>query len=100
MELRFFVKLLVLGGELLFGVVLPAIYILVFRDPDVLHTCEAADPNTGWLERCPKSVLGLSLGLAACGVLALPMAIQGVVPLFGRVVDGWAGAASTILGAA
>jgi hypothetical protein len=71
-----------LGGG---GVALPALFVRAYHDPAILDTCAARDPSPDWTARCPLPVLGLSLGLAACGLFALPLALHAVVPFFGIV---------------
>jgi hypothetical protein len=88
--------LLFTGG---IGVLLPATFVWVYRDPDLLRTCEAHDPRPAWTERCPASVLGLSVGLAACAVLALPMLARPVVPFFDRLLTGWRAGLLLVAGA-
>jgi hypothetical protein len=85
----FIVKAAILTFECLFGVLLPALFVAAYRDQDLLLTCQAHDPNPGWADRCPPTVLGLSLGLGACAVLGLPIALRAEAPLFGQLVRGW-----------
>ena len=92
------VRIVLLGAVALFGVALPALFILVYRDRYLQMTCEVYDPECAWTERCPPAVLGLSIGLGACGVLALPLALRPVVPLFGWLVTGWPAALLLLLG--
>jgi len=93
------VKLGLLGVGALFGVVLPALFVLVYQDRYLHMTCEVYDPESAWTERCPPAVLGLSVGLGACGVMALPMILRPVVPFFGWLATGWAGAGLLLIGA-
>jgi hypothetical protein len=81
------------------GVVLPALFVWVYQDRNLLRTCEATHPSPTWTERCPIVVLGLSLGLAAFSVLALATAVRPVVPWFGRLITGWPGSWITLAGA-
>jgi hypothetical protein len=90
---------LVWGLASLGAVLLPALSIWVYSDRDLRATCEAADPRRVWTDRCPPSVLGLSLGFAACGLMALLSLVRPAVPLFGRVVTGRPGAACLTLSA-
>jgi len=92
------VKSAVVLAVLVVGVLIPAAFVLVYRDPDVRRTCEQHDPQPSWTERCPASVLGLSVGLAACAALGLPMALQPAVPLFGTLVGGWPGGILVLIG--
>jgi len=92
------VKLLGLGLTAVFGVVVPAVFVWTYNDRNLRLTCEAEHPSPDWTERCPPSALGLSVGLGACGVLALPMALRPAVPLFGMLSTGWPGALLLIAG--
>jgi len=82
------------------GVLIPAAFVVVYRDPDAQRTCEHHDPRPSWTERCPASVLGLSVGLAACAALGVPMALQPAVPMFGTLVGGWPGGILILSGSA
>ncbi len=93
------IKVILLGAGALFGVILPALYVLVYQDRYLRMTCEVYDPECAWTERCPPAVLGLSVGLGACGVIAVPLALHPVVPLFGWLATGWAGAGLSLIGA-
>ena len=94
-----FVRLVVLGIIAFGGVLLPASFVWAYRDPDVQRTCERNDPRPAWTERCPTPVLGLSVGLGALAVLGLPMLARPVVPFFGLLLGGWAGALAIVVGA-
>jgi hypothetical protein len=76
------VMLAALGGG---GVALPALFVWAYQDPAILDTCARRHPAADWTADCPVPVLGLSLGLAACGLFALPLALHAVVPFFGIV---------------
>jgi hypothetical protein len=89
------------GLVVAFGVALPAAFVWVYRDPAVLRTCERFDPRPSWTERCPRSVLGLSVSFAVLAVTSLPLALgHPVVPLFGRIVTGRPAALLLLLAAA
>ncbi len=81
------------------GVLLPIVYIRVYRDHDLVRTCEAADPDPSWTERCPPRLLGLSVGLYACAVLMVAGSLQAVIPAFGRLIGGLAGGVLMCVGA-
>jgi hypothetical protein len=89
-------RLAVLGGTAVLGVLLPALFVWAYRDPHVTATCRAHDPVERWTERCPQRVLGLSVGLAACAVFLVPLAVRPAVPWFGWLVAGWPGALLTL----
>jgi hypothetical protein len=93
------VRLVAVGIVGFGGVLLPAVFVWAYRDPDVQRTCERDDPTPAWTERCPTPVLGLSVALAALAALALPMLARPVVPLFGLILVGWAGALVLVAGA-
>jgi hypothetical protein len=92
------VTLVVSGLTALCGVVLPALFVWTYNDRNLRLTCESTHPAPDWTERCPPSALGLSVGLGACGVLALPMALRPTVPLFGRLLTGGPAALLLIAG--
>jgi hypothetical protein len=93
------VKLVLMIGTAVFGVAVPALFVWAYHDRGVRLTCEAHDPRPDWTERCPPAVLGLSLGLGACGILALLTALRPVVPLFGALLTGAPAVASLLAGA-
>jgi hypothetical protein len=90
-ELASGVRTAVLGVLLAGGVLLPVLFVWVYRDEQLQRTCERYDPRPSWTERCPASVLGLSLLLWAAAALMLPLAVRPAVPLFGLLVTGWPG---------
>jgi len=75
-------------------VALPAAFVLFYRSPDVAATCRARDPNPSWVDDCPPHLVSLVLvyALGAVSVLTVP-AYGFVLPVFGVVLDGAAGAA-------
>ena len=91
-------RLLTLGLLAVAGVVLPALFVWVYNDRDLQRTCETHDPVVRWTERCPPAVLGLSVAMAASGVLGLVMALRPAVPLFGTMLTGWPAAAALVAG--
>jgi hypothetical protein len=93
------VKAFLMVVAAVFGLVVPALFVWAYHDRHVQLTCEAHDPEPSWTERCPPVVLGLSVGLGACGVLTLLMVLRPAVPLFGRLVTGRAGALWSVAGA-
>jgi hypothetical protein len=96
-EIQSVLKLVVLALGVGVGILLPGVFIYIYRDHDLRLTCEAHDPRPGWADRCSGPVLGLSLSLAALAVLAVPLALTPAVPLFGLLVTGWPGAGLTLL---
>jgi hypothetical protein len=83
-------------GTSLLGVALPALFLWAYYDDNVPLTCDSHDPKPDWTRNCPPPVLGLSVGLGACGVIGLLMVLRPVVPLFGRLVTGWPAALSLV----
>jgi hypothetical protein len=93
------VKIVMMVGTALFGVVVPALFVWTYNDRHLRLTCEAHDPDPDWTERCPPAVLGLSVSMGACGVITVLMALRPAVPLFGRLVTGWPAVLSLLVGA-
>jgi len=86
---------LVLLGVLGFVyVILPAAFVVFYRSPQVAATCRARDPRPQWTDDLPRRLLTLAIvwALAAVSVLLMP-AYGFVVPFFGVVLSGAAGAA-------
>jgi hypothetical protein len=86
----------ILGGILLLGVATPGAFIWAYRDQDLQRTCEAHNPRPDWTAYCAPSVLGLSVALAASGVLAALGALRPALPLFGSLWTGWPGALALV----
>lgn len=74
-------------------ILLPLAFVLFYRSPDVVATCEARDPRRSWVDDCPSPVVSLVLvyAIGAVSCLAAP-AYNFAFPLFGFVADGWIGA--------
>jgi hypothetical protein len=88
-EVLVFVKLFVVGLEVAGGVLLPGLFVAVYQDGQLRRTLESHDGLPGWTDSCPLPVLGVSVGLGAAAVSALPTAIYAAAPVFGRIVTGW-----------
>ncbi len=82
------------------GILLPILFILAYRSPEVQTACDRHDPRPSWSDRCPSSVLVLSIALLAAAVFSLPMVLRPVVPLFGRLATGRMGLLSLVGGIA
>jgi len=98
-ELLLILKVVMLGATFVAGIAAPALFIAAYQPRDVANTLDLhdrSDPSTD----CPAAVLALAAGLGLAAVLALPMALLPVVPLFGFLVTGYAGSALMLLGAA
>lgn len=94
------VKLAAWMAILIGGLLIPGCFVWAYRGPDVQWTFEQRDRDPSWTDRCPSPVLGLSIALGACGIVALPTALRPAVPLFGRIWSGPGAAMLTLLGAA
>jgi len=94
-----FVRIVAWMVVLLGGVLTPSCLIWVYHSADVRWTLEQHDPEPGWTDRCPAPVLGMAIGLAAAGVVALPTAFKPALPLFGHVLSGMGGTLLTLFGA-
>lgn len=93
-------KVIVLAATAVGGILLPALFVLAYRDREIMDTCRLHDPDPAWTERCPPQPLGLSVGLGLVAILALPLALKPAVPLFGAMITGWGGSILTLAGAA
>ena len=89
-----------LGMLLVMYILIPGAFVLFYRSPHVRATCEARDPKVRWTDRCPLPVLGLSLALGfwALGMLSMGL-YNWVLPFFGLLLSGWAGAAVVLASA-
>jgi hypothetical protein len=93
-------KLILLIVVVTFGVigllyvVLPGLFVLFYRSPDVAATCRARNPQPHWFDECPRRVVTLAVvwALAAVSVLLMP-AYDFFFPIFGVALTGAAGAA-------
>lgn len=83
-------RLLPLGAALLLSLgVLPALALVFYRSRAVKAVFETRDPHRYWTERVPFSVLALLLLLVILiGVLHLAIFLQGLFPVFGRLLLG------------
>lgn len=85
----------------IFGIGLPAVFVLFYRSPHVKATCEARDPRPRWTDRLPLPVLSLVLlhGFGAVTVLGSAVG-YGALVVFGHLVSGaWAWLLSVALAA-
>jgi len=99
-EVATVVRWLTIGFTVSGGVLLPLIFFWAYRDPGIQATCEHHDPRPSWSDRCPPTVLGLSAALLAAALFSLPMLLRPVVPLFGWLATGPAGAITLLAGVA
>ncbi len=79
-------------------VVLPGLFVLFYRSPEVAATCHARDPRPQWVDACPRRLLTLMVvwALLAISVLLMP-AYNFLFPLFGAALTGAAGAVGWLL---
>ena len=98
--LAIFMECVMIGSIVVFGVLLPGVLLLFYGNRNVQATCELRDPKVHWTDRCPLPVLALSL---VFGLMAASMPMMGffgwLMPFFGHVLNGWAGAAVAIIAA-
>lgn len=78
-------------------VVLPGIFLLLYRGEDVRATVEAADPVPRWTDRCPLPVLALVVMLGYSSLGCLFMLAYPLFPFFGVFLTGPAAVVLAIL---
>jgi len=79
---------------------LPLFFILAYSGRHVKHTFATRHPEPGWVDRCPASVLVLSLLMALFGLVQLAGSWSGFNVLFGVPLQGPAAVAvNLVLGA-
>jgi hypothetical protein len=90
---RAIVMVVTIGFLGVFFVIVPAAFVLFYRSANVKATVEALDPQPRWTDACPLPVLAVSLiaGFGAVTVLTMPIAYNGVMPLFGVILTGFLG---------
>jgi len=89
----------VMGGFLgCIYVLLPALFLVFYQRESVRATCWYRNPQTCWTDRCPMPVLALCL-IYVMSLLGMPSAAANgcVVPVFGNILTGAAGAAVILL---
>ncbi len=76
-----------------FMVLLPLALLLFYRGRNVRRTCEAAQPEADWTDRCPLPVLSAAMWIGTLAVLyaAIGFAYGGMFPFFGQMIHGWPG---------
>ncbi len=89
-----------IGFRVVLHVIIPAALVLFYGNRNVKATCEWRDPKVRWTDKCPLPVLALSLmfGLWAGSVFFIGF-YGWVIPFFGVVLSGVAGAAVGAAGA-
>ena len=93
------IKWATIGIMVVFYIIIPGAIILFYGSRHVKATCEQRDPQVRWTDRCPLPVLAVSL-MAGCSTACMPFAgLYGwVIPFFGVILNGIAGAAVLIPG--
>jgi len=79
----------------IFFIALPASMAWFFTKQDVKLTCEERHPTPSWTDRCPPTVLYMTLWqlFSAATMSVLPLTYHGTVPQFGVIFSGLPGAA-------
>ena len=79
-------------------VVMPTAFVLFYRSPNVAATCRIRDPGPSRIADAPSHILSLVLiyVLGAVSVLTMP-AYNFVMPVFGMVLSGVAGALAWVV---
>lgn len=93
-----FVQIFVYAFSFVLYILVPGVFVLFYGNRHVKATCEALNPAPAWTDRAPTPILALTL-LLGLGALFVPsLGLYGwVVPCFGVLLDGAAGAAVALL---
>jgi hypothetical protein len=76
--------------------VLPALFIWLYRRRGVRETLEYFDRRFAWTDRCPTPVLAVSAWMALVGAGAAFYSVFAVFPVFGRFLTGPAAVVATL----
>lgn len=89
-EAQTFIMIFTFGFLGIFFVILPAVWVLVYKSRNVKATCEANHPQPSWTDHCPLPVLAIALWIAFTGVSLACMAFSShsVFAAFGSFVTG------------
>jgi hypothetical protein len=88
---------LMIGFTTLILVIIPGVLVLFYGRKNVKETCEHRDPQVRWTDKCPLPVLAVSIISGFGAVSMLLGGITGwVIPFFGTLLSGTAGAAVQI----
>ncbi len=92
-QMQVVILLVAVGVIGLFLIAVPIVFVCFYQSRHVKATCEAFDPVPRWTDACPLPVLALSLwlGFGALALLLSPLSVNGVLPVFGRLVPGLLG---------
>ena len=91
-EIDILIRWILLLPSFALGLIAPLAILWAYAPLDVLQTCRARHPQPDWSDECPSSVLILALALGFTGALSLPLALKPVLPWFGGLLTGTAGA--------
>jgi hypothetical protein len=88
---------LMIGFQTLIFLIIPGLLVLFYGRKNVKATCEHRDPQVRWTDKCPLPVLAVSIISGLGAVSMLLGGITGwVIPFFGILLSGTAGAAVQI----
>lgn len=77
-----------------FMVVIPGVLVAFLRGRSVRRTCEVLDPHPSWADACPMPVLIVSFYTGLAGLMFPALSLHNfVMPFFGTILSGAAGAA-------
>ena len=87
--LLFFIKVFMFVFYIVFLIIIPGIFILVYKSSNVIRTVQKYDTKERWTDRCPLPLLALCLFLLYGSILPLFMILAGfVIPFFGTFITG------------
>jgi hypothetical protein len=87
--LLFFVKIFIFVFYILFLIIIPGIFILVYQSRNVIKTVQKYDPKERWTDKCPLPLLALCFILLYGSLSPLFMVSTGyVIPFFGTILSG------------
>jgi hypothetical protein len=79
-------------------IIIPGALVLFYGNRHVRETCERRDPDICWTDKCPLPVLAISIIFVFLSASMLLMGFYGwVVPFFGVILSGTAGAGVTFV---
>jgi hypothetical protein len=79
-------------------ILVPGVFLVLCHHESVRATCQRRDPKIRWTDLCPMPVLALSIMLAVSVVsMSSVLAYGCVLPVFGFLISGAAGAVAIVL---
>ncbi len=81
-------------------VAIPGALIFFYKRPAVLAACRQRHPEPSWTDRCPTTVVAISIALALLALMLLFGLFYNVVPFFGVILTGVPAAVSLLAGGA